>query len=275
MKKQTRPVDVTMPDCGVFVLESHHAADFQMEASQHAFLELFYVMQGKGTICIDASRVACQKDDLVVIPPAATHWIEDDKSQPLSLYGVCIATQIYATHSPQSAWLRPGLRLLNKLALPGIRDDLRRMLYEQSVPRPGSSMAIVGRSLQLLALLASDPSQTAVEKVLIESQGHAVAVQQYVEQLRQHFFDATDIDSAAQQLGISRRRFTQLFRQATGQTWLQFLTDRRVEHACHLLKETDRTVTSIAFECGFEDLSSFYRVFSRRKHVAPNKWRQT
>ncbi|QDV69931.1 Arabinose operon regulatory protein [Rosistilla carotiformis] len=275
MKKQTRPVEVTIPAWGVFVLESHHAADFQMEPSRHPFLEIFHVMQGRGTIRIGKRQVACQADDTVIIPPGDEHSIVDDPQDPLSIYGVCIATQLYAWHDAAAQWCKPGLRSVNKLALPGIRDNLRRMLYEQSVPRRGSELTIAGLAIQLLGTLAGDRGPGSLPAADSPSMhGHAQAVAQYIEQLRAHFFDASDIDSAAQKLGISRRRFTELFRQATGQTWLQFLTDRRVEHACHLLKQTDRTVVSIAFECGFEDLSSFYRAFNRRMHVAPNKWRQ-
>ncbi|QDS89580.1 HTH-type transcriptional activator RhaR [Rosistilla ulvae] len=274
MKKQTRPVEVTIPACGVFVLESHHAADFQMEPSRHPFTEIFHVMQGSGKIQIDHCHVGCQADDTIVIPPGCEHTIIDAPEFPLSLYGICIATELYAWQGISPDWCKAGVRPINKLALPGIRDALRRMLYEQSIPRQGSDLTIVGLTMQLLGTLAGNNAKAPPPRQPpTPLAGAAEAVAHYIEQLHGRFFEATDLDSAAAQLGISRRRFTQLFRQSTGQTWLQFLTDRRVEHACHLLKQTDRTIVSIAFECGFEDLSSFYRAFKRRLHVAPNKWR--
>ena len=49
----------------------------------------------------------------------------------------------------------------------------------------------------------------------------------------------------------------------------------RVEHAKRLLEQTDRTVLSIAFECGFEDLSTFYRAFKREVDESPNHWRSS
>ena len=95
----------------------------------------------------------------------------------------------------------------------------------------------------------------------------------YVDDLADHFFEASNLDAAAAGLGISRRRFTQLFRQVTSTSWLSYVRQLRVEHAKRLLGQTQRTVLSIAFECGFEDLSTFYRAFKREVGHSPNHWR--
>ena len=97
----------------------------------------------------------------------------------------------------------------------------------------------------------------------------------YVEDLQDHFFEATNLDAAAMGLGLSRRRFTQLFREVTGSSWLNHVRGLRVAHAKHLLAQTERTVLSIAFECGFEDLSTFYRAFKREVGQSPNQWRSS
>ena len=47
----------------------------------------------------------------------------------------------------------------------------------------------------------------------------------------------------------------------------------RIDHAKKLLESTSRTVLSVAFECGFEDLSTFYRAFKRETSESPNQWR--
>jgi AraC family L-rhamnose operon regulatory protein RhaS len=73
---------------------------------------------------------------------------------------------------------------------------------------------------------------------------------------------------------MSRRCFTRLFRKAAGCSYAKYVERVRVEYACQLLRETGRSVTTIAFECGFEDLSSFYRAFRRQKGQPPQRWRQ-
>jgi AraC family L-rhamnose operon regulatory protein RhaS len=99
-------------------------------------------------------------------------------------------------------------------------------------------------------------------------------VERYVAQLPRRFFEATDLDRAAAELGMSRRRFTHLFRQATGTSWAAHLTRLRIDYACQLLREPSRSIIGIAFECGFEDLSSFYRAFKRRTGLPPRTWRE-
>ena len=60
----------------------------------------------------------------------------------------------------------------------------------------------------------------------------------YVNYLHSHFFEATTIDAAAISTGIERRRFTDLFRELTGSTWLEYVRKRAVEHAANLLANT-------------------------------------
>jgi AraC family L-rhamnose operon regulatory protein RhaS len=72
---------------------------------------------------------------------------------------------------------------------------------------------------------------------------------------------------------MSRRHFTQLFREQTGTSWTDYVSGLRVDYACRLLRETERSVLAIAFECGYDELSSFYRAFKRRTGLPPSEWR--
>ena len=71
----------------------------------------------------------------------------------------------------------------------------------------------------------------------------------------------TSIDAASEQLEMSRRTFTKLFAEITGDTWLRYLRRMAIEHAQRRLRQTGVPIATIAFECGFNDLSSVYRQF--------------
>lgn len=274
MQTRLRPVPVTMPDHGVFVLESHHAPGFRMGDSRHDFLEVFYVLDGSGSFVIDAKTHACAEGDVVVVPTGTTHRIADAPAQPMSLYGIGVAPRVFALE-PDIAAIPPGRLLLNELARPQIRADLRRMLYEQALARPGFRAILAGLTLQFLGtLLRGRVAPPRRVQSLATEADHLTAVKDYIVGLRERFYESATLDGTATELGMSRRRFTQLFREVTGASWLDYLTTLRIDYAKELLRDQTRSVIAIAFECGFEDLSSFYRAFKRRTDLAPNEWRK-
>jgi transcriptional regulator GlxA family with amidase domain len=65
----------------------------------------------------------------------------------------------------------------------------------------------------------------------------------------------------AQASGISEAHFARSFAQAFGTPPHRYLLTRRIERATSLLRETDRSITDIAFETGWESLGSFGRTF--------------
>jgi AraC-like DNA-binding protein/quercetin dioxygenase-like cupin family protein len=262
------PVEVRLPPSGVFVLESHHGPGFRMPASSHEFLEVFYVLRGHGRFLIEGRTHSGRDGDVVVIPTGKVHRIEDDPVAPLWLYGICVAAEVWS-HEPSLLDPVPAGRLPSSGPVGSrVRSDLRHILFEQTSAGHGSVTSILGMTLQLLALLARSVSPKD------EAHGHRQAVERYAADLKQRFFEAADLDSVAEGLDMSRRRFTQLFREVTGETWADHLAGLRVDYARQLLEETDRSVVAIAFESGFEEVSSFYRAFKKRTGMAPNQWRQ-
>jgi AraC family transcriptional regulator len=81
------------------------------------------------------------------------------------------------------------------------------------------------------------------------------------------------VDLAAP-LGISEGHFFRAFRGATGQSPLQAISARRMDHAARLLTGTDLGITEIAARCGIESPSYFARLFRASKGVSPSVWRR-
>jgi AraC family L-rhamnose operon regulatory protein RhaS len=275
--QQRQPIEVRLPATGVFVLESYHAPGFRMAAQCHDFLEIFYVLRGAGEFAIAGQGHPCRTGDVVVVPPRHVHRIEDNPKAPLALYGICVAPDVWRHEPTLLDHLPPGPLPAGPLLAGQVRADLRRLLFEQTLDRPGSRVLVLGLTLQLLALLAhgsAGAAQASAARSDLAATGHRRAVQGYVAELPRRFYEATDLDHAAAQLGMSRRRFTHLFREATGTTWSDYLAQLRIDYACQLLHHGGRGIAAVAFECGFEDLSSFYRAFKRRTGRTPHAWRQ-
>ena len=74
--------------------------------------------------------------------------------------------------------------------------------------------------------------------------------------------------------GLSRFHFLRLFRAVTGTTPHQYVIAARLRLATRMLLDTQRTVTEIAYEVGFEDLSNFMRTFRRVIGTTPRAYRR-
>lgn len=84
-------------------------------------------------------------------------------------------------------------------------------------------------------------------------------------------FSAADI---AAELGMSESRFSRFFRRATGNTFTDFVNRVRINRACQLLMETDKLITHICYEVGFNNVANFNRRFLETKGMTPSEFRR-
>jgi len=264
----------------VDVFESHHADDWRMESTRHDFLKIVFVLKGFGALVRhDSMRSDCRPGDVLIVPIGQEHRLEDAPEKPMSLYVVSIQPRVMEVSALPPSLLPEGRLELDESGSAKVESTIRRLLFEQTLDQPVAGAKVISMTLRLLTELvrvgARVPGKPEGQRTPRTDRhtDSATRMRSYVDDLEDHFFEASNLDTAAQGLGISRRRFTQLFRQATGTSWLAYVRRLRVEHAKRLLAQTDRTVLSIAFECGFEDLSTFYRAFKREVGQSPNQWR--
>ena len=83
-----------------------------------------------------------------------------------------------------------------------------------------------------------------------------------------------ELDDAARQAGVSPFHFLRLFSGVLGVTPHQYLVRTRLRRAARYLTDDNKTVTDIAYDVGFNDLSNFVRTFHRAAGVSPLKFRQ-
>ncbi len=89
-----------------------------------------------------------------------------------------------------------------------------------------------------------------------------------------HSKSEIDLEGAASQAGLSPFHFLRLFSGVLGVTPHQYLVRARLRHAARLLTDEERSITDIAYDVGFGDLSNFVRTFRRAAGVSPLKFRQ-
>ncbi|MEK1929691.1 MAG: AraC family transcriptional regulator, partial [Pararhizobium sp.] len=83
-----------------------------------------------------------------------------------------------------------------------------------------------------------------------------------------------NLDRLARKLRTPARQISAAINRATGKNVSQYVNDYRIAEACGLLAETEKPVTQIMFEVGFQTKSNFNREFRRVADMTPLEWRE-
>lgn len=81
------------------------------------------------------------------------------------------------------------------------------------------------------------------------------------------------LSSVADEVGVSPNHFSRIFSQETGKTFVEFLTETRMEHACHLLRTTAMNSSDIGLSIGYSDPHYFYYIFKKNQGMTPKEYR--
>lgn len=92
--------------------------------------------------------------------------------------------------------------------------------------------------------------------------------------IQAHSQQAIALEHAASQAGLSPFHFLRLFSRVLGVSPHQYLVRSRLRHAARLLAAGEQSVTDVALDVGFADLSNFVRTFHRAAGVAPAAFRR-
>lgn len=266
-----RPVLPRFPEYGICALESHHEKGFDMPLSRYDFWEVMLVLDGEGWVFHRGVRQKVGKKNLIVVPRGEAYRFEDSAHSPLRI--LCLCVRPAGGMKPLfSAVLPEKFSVLRKPSFCAeIAAGLRGILHEQSLPGPCGEQIVVARSLLLLARLKRPSGQA--EAVIQGAAGLSARVRDYVGGLAGRYYEQETIEMAAARLRMSPKTLTRHFRAVTGTTRRQYIEELRLQNACRLLLENGQSVTSIAFACGFDDLSTFFRAFRAKHGISPGDWR--
>jgi AraC family transcriptional regulator len=89
-----------------------------------------------------------------------------------------------------------------------------------------------------------------------------------------HSHEELDLDIMAAEVELSPFHFLRMFSAVLGVTPHQYLVRSRLRHAARLLADDARSITDVAFDAGFGDVSNFVRTFHRAAGVSPRRFRQ-
>lgn len=217
----------------------------------------FYI---KGCFCITPAQM-----------PFFARWESDDRFMQIR-----IAAQFLQTIAVETIDANPDR--LEIIPQPRMRDpqlEAIAMMLLTELQQEGSSSKLYIESLtNILAVHLLRQYATAKSDVPIYQGGLAQRqVVQVLDYINDHLDHEIKLADLAALLGMSQFHFSHLFKQTIGITPYQYLLQQRIERAKQLLKQTDQSITEIAFQCGFNSHSHLSKQFRQLVGISPRNYR--
>lgn len=248
----------------------------------HDEYELHLITATSGKVFVGDWIGQFQPGQLVLTGPRLPHnWISMDLPEG----GVAERDLVIQfPHAPIAAGsqlipeLRQALPLLER-ARHGIeffglhaqaREHWQRIKARQGLARFAAFCEFISDLLRCtdFRLLSSTQLQSADDDAQLEQ------INAIVSRITDHLADPLSAAQLAQELGMSESRFSRFFRRATGNTFTDFVNLVRVNRACQLLMESQRHISHIAYDAGFNNMANFNRRFLDIKGMTPSEYRR-
>jgi len=201
----------------------------------------------------------------------------------------CLAASGIALNRPLTAhWIMEHLAI--KLFPEQSFDVNQLMLDHGDVISVGGASAVAqmvlylverffGRELALLTgrLMLIEPAQdlqTPFSMFLPNRQHDDPYVNQLQDLLEQNFQTLESLPDIMAEVSLSERQLTRRFKQATGETPIAYLQRLRIEFVRRGLENSNKQVNSLIWESGYEDVSSFRRLFKKTLGITMTEYRQ-
>lgn len=107
-----------------------------------------------------------------------------------------------------------------------------------------------------------------------ETQEEENLIYQVKKYVQTYFYQGITLADVSEAVHFSPSYISKVFHARTGNTYRNYLTDVRVEHAQYLLQYTNRSIRQIALDSGFTNVSHFYRVFKAKTKSTPAQFRK-
>lgn len=273
---------LTDNDC--FMIFSRKKSCFDFPLHTHKEMELNLVINAAGASRVIGNHVGTIGDmELVLVSGDTPHaWFTDRcKSEEIHEITLQFSPDLlddkFLNRNPMGALkqlfdeARRGVlfsRETTELLAPRIRE-----LYEQGSSggmKPVLDMLMILNSLSLCQERRLLSDTTFIQKKM---KSHSARLETVFAYMNQNFNRQISLSEVASVVSMSDVAFSRFIKKVTGQSFVDTLTEIRLEHVARMLIDTDMTIAEIAYCCGFNNMANFNRIFKRKKGMPPHKFR--
>lgn len=124
---------------------------------------------------------------------------------------------------------------------------------------------------EIILLLSQTQNAGAIQVIL--SQLFSPTTYTFKQIIEAHLFSQLTIEELAQQNNLSISSFKREFAKLYNDTPANYIKIKKLEKAAELLMVSNKRITDIAFDCGFNDLANFTKSFNHKYNITPTNYR--
>lgn len=235
----------------------------------HRTTEVIYVTEGEIELGIGQEFFHMEKGDLAIIFPDVIHHCQvfkRDESRGFYIWTASVFAgnfeNIMKKYCPENPVIkkeqvhRETLLAIECLMRDSMEKD-RNSIVEQAYVR-----ILLARSIEKLQLI--EKSQTEEQDIIYQA----------VAYIAKNFREEISLNSMANALGVNKYSLSRVFSGVFHSNFKQYLNEQRLNYVSNLLECTEKNITDICMDAGFESQRTFNRVFHDRFKMTPREYRK-
>lgn len=247
----------------------------------HTEIEILCPIEGGYSVICNYTKYRLEKGDILFICPGAVHEL---LAEPIGKRIIFLASieEMRGKGEIETALSRLSpCYFISSKTQPSIYYEVHQYLSEIAQlylkNQAMSETSIYARMLEILALLNRNYQLPfASDEVGEITSYHSRYNKQMMEicgYISIHCSENLKLDNVAMISGFSKYYFERIFKQYTGSSFYQYLTQKRISMAEKLLVDSESTITDIAYRSGFSSSTAFTRAFKLAKQFTPSEFR--
>ncbi|MCP4883619.1 MAG: AraC family transcriptional regulator [Flavobacteriales bacterium] len=255
--------------------------DFDFPIHFHPEYELNFIYKGEGVRRIIGDHTSVISDtELVLVGPNLTHGWELNKCTYKEIYEITVHIQQDLLNE----------KLLSRRIFKSIRDMFNRskhgILFSQEttmqiMPRLRALPKLNGINyflefISILNDLAGSDDQTLLSTQFSEMNDfqNSDRIKKVYEYIQENYSRKIGLDEISQLVNMSPVSFNRFIKKRTGKTFINYVNDTRISYASRWLIESEKSIGEISFQCGFNNIANFNRIFKKSKECTPSEFRK-
>lgn len=269
----------------VLYIADRHKKEFTYPIHNHSVYELNFVENAKGVrrIVGDSQEVIGDYDLCLITSPDLEHVWEQNECHSGDIREITV--QFDFSMSDETLFGRNPYASITRMmqeAKKGLSFPLQAIMKVYGMLDTLSSVKDGFYAVQQFLTILYELSRSENARTLASSSYAKVTVEDDSRRIlkvknfiSKNYMDELRLPELASLAGMSSSAFSRFFKLHTGRNISEYIIDLRLGYAARMLVDTAKSISEIGFDCGFNNLSNFNRIFKKKKGCSPSEFRES